>query len=55
MFVFYIFSQYPVDENKLFRIKTAIKTITFSLEKSYIFLTLWTGANCGCSPPEPMN
>ena len=41
MFVFYMFSQYPVDENKLFCIKTVIKTITFSLKKTYIFLTLW--------------
>ena len=36
-----MFSQYPVDENKLFGIKTVIKTINFSLKKSYIFLTLW--------------
>ena len=31
MFVFYMFSQYQVDENKLFCIKTIIKTITFPL------------------------
>ena len=37
----FVFSQYPVDENKLFCIKTVDKTITFSLKKSYIFLTLW--------------
>ena len=41
MFVFYMFSQYPVDENKLFCIKTVIKTITFSLKKPYIVLILW--------------
>ena len=34
MFVFYMFSQYPVDENQLLCIKTVIKTITFSLKKS---------------------
>ena len=42
MFVFYTFSQYPMDEKKLFCIKTVINTaITFSLEKKEIFLTLW--------------
>ena len=41
MLAFYMFSQYPVDENKLFCIKTVIKTITFSLKKLYIFLILW--------------
>ena len=33
MFVLYMFSQYPMDENKLFCIKTVNNTITFSLEK----------------------
>ena len=41
MFVFYTFSQYPMDEKKLFCIKTVINTITFSLKKIEIFLTLW--------------
>ena len=37
MFVFYMFSQYPMDENKLFCIKTVINTITFSLKKTQKF------------------
>ena len=40
MFVFYMFSQNPVDENNLYYIKTVNKSITFPLKKSYIFLTL---------------
>ena len=41
MFVFLHVFTNPVDENKLFCIKTIIKTITFSPKKSDIFLTLW--------------
>ena len=41
MFVFYMFSQNPVDGNTVFCIKTIIKTINFSPKKSYILLTLW--------------
>ena len=41
---FYMFSQYPVDENKLLCIKTVNKIIYFYLKKSKKFLTL-------CRPP----
>ena len=55
MFVFYMFSQYPVDENKLFCNKTLIKTITFSPKKSYIFLTLWIDVNPNTVAVQPLN
>ena len=45
MFVFYMFSQCPMNENKLFFIKTVINTITFSHKKTEIFLTLWIDAS----------
>ena len=41
MFVFYMFSQYPVDENEQFCIKTVIIIIFFYLENKKKFLTLW--------------
>ena len=34
MFVFHMFSQYPMNENNLFCINTVINTITFSLKKT---------------------
>ena len=50
MFVFYMFFTNPVDENKLFRNKTVIKTTIFSLKKSYIFLNLLIDVS-----PNPAN
>ena len=55
MFVFYMFSQNPVDENKLFCIKTIIKTINFSSKKSYIFLTLWIDVRPNTVAVYPLN